>query len=220
MNHIEKIRNEIKQYFDPKQLIEDSQEIFISPNDKFRLESCNYHQAKDDVNWDITKVKIFDNKSNDKSFEFFSSDGRFFHSWLQTSNKEYLICAEDLFGGQTVIDLTSKQMSSYSPDEDGFIWTDFHLSPDGRTLATVGCFWACPYVIKIYDFVNPLKLPLKEIREIELIGTETIVGWLDNNSIKTKGIKEEQLEEHLEGGGVRFKTIGKTEIERIIKIIE
>ena len=111
-------------------------------------------------------------------------------------------------------------MSSYSPDEDGFIWTDFHLSPNGEILATIGCFWACPYFIKTYDFANPLKLPLKEIKEIELIGTETIVGWIDNNSIKTKGIKEEQIEEHLEGGGVRFKTIGKTEIERIIKIIE
>ena len=121
MNQIEKIRDEIKKYFDINQFIENSQEIFISPNGNFRLETSNYHQAKNDVNWDVTKVEIFDNQSNEKLFEFFSNDGRFFHSWLQTNDIEYLICAEDLFGGQTVINLTNKQMSSYSLDEDGFI---------------------------------------------------------------------------------------------------
>lgn len=215
MNHIEKIRNEIKQYFDPKQFIENSQEIFISPNKNFRLETTNYHQAKDDVNWDVTKVEIYDNQLNAILFEFYSND-RFFHSWLQTNDVEYLICAEDLFGGQTVIDLTNKQMSSYSPDEDGFIWTEFHLSPDGQTLATIGCFWAAPFVIKIYDFKNPLELPLREIKEVELIGSEKIVGWLDNNSFKTNGIKTEYKEESHESGGVTFKPIGETEIERVI----
>lgn len=219
MNRIEKIRDEIKQYFDPKQFLENSQQIFVSPSKNFRLETSNYHQAKDDVNWDVTKVEIFDDKINEKIFEFFSSDGRFFHSWLQTNDVEYLICAEDLFGGQTLIDLTNKQMSSYSPDEDGFIWTEFHISPDGKTLATIGCFWACPYVIKIYDFKYPLELPLKEIKEVELIGSEEIVGWLDNNSLKTKGIKKtEYIKEEYENGGFTFKPVSASELERIISI--
>lgn len=220
MNHIEKVRDEIKQYFNPELLIKDSQETFTSPNNKFLLETVNYHQDKDDVNWDITNVKIFDNHSNVKLFDFYSNDGRFFYSWVNKDSIEYLICAEDLFGGQTVIDLTNKQMSSFSPDEDGFIWTDFFLSPDGKTLATIGCFWACPFVIKFYDFNNPLNLPLIELKEVELIGSEEIVEWRDNNSIKTNGIKTEYIEELQENGGVIFKPVGETKVERIIKTQE
>ena len=218
MNKIEKVRDEIKKYFDSKQFIENSQETFISPSENFRLETSNYHQVKDEVNWNVTKVEIFDNQSNGKLFDFFSSDGRFFHSWLKTRDLEYLICAEDLCGGQTVIDLTNKQMSSFSENEDGFIWTEFHLSPDAKTLAIIGCFWACPYVIKIYDFKNPLELPLREIKEIDLIGSEKIVGWLDNNSFKTKGIKTETIQEPHESGGFTFKTTGESDIERVINI--
>ncbi len=159
MNHIQKIRNEIRNFFDPSHLAEGSQEIYFSPNEKYRLETSNYWQSKEDLNWDVTKVEIFDNQSNEKLFEFFGNDGHFFHAWITKNDIDYLICAEDLFGGQTVIDLTHHQMESFSPDEDGFIWTNFYLSPDGNKLATIGCYWACPYVIKVYNFKSPMKLP-------------------------------------------------------------
>ena len=92
------------------------------------------------------------------------------------------------------------------------------MSPDGKTLATIGCFWASPYILKFYDFKNPQELPLREIKAVDLIGTETIVGWLDNNSIKTKVIKTEFREVKHENGGVSFMPVGETEIERVIKI--
>jgi len=55
----------------------------------------------------------------------------------------------------------------------------FIYRPDGKTLATIGCYWACPFVTKVFDFSNPMVLPLTEIKEIELLGNEIIVGWLD-----------------------------------------
>jgi len=221
MNHINKIRAEIKDFFDPKRLAKDSEESFESPNGKYRLETCNYWQDKKDVNWDVTKVEIYDNKSQEKVFDFFGNDGRFFHQWLIKDDTEYLICAEDLFGGQTILDLTNRKMESFSPDEDGFIWTDFHLSPDGKTLATIGCYWACPYVIKIYDFQNPLILPLAELNEIELLDADEIItGWLDNETLKMKGIKREKEMEKFENGSFRMKTVNETPIERKIKALK
>ncbi len=186
MNHIQKIRNEILHFFDPSRLAEGSQEIYFSPNEKYRLETSNYWQSKEDVNWDVTKVEIFDNHTNEKLFEFFGNDGRFFHDWITKNGIDYLICAEDLFGGQTVIDLTNRQMESFSPDEEGFIWTNFQLSPDGNKLATIGCYWACPYVIKVYDFKTPMELPLLELMELDLVdNSEEILGWIDNEHLKT-----------------------------------
>ncbi len=220
-NHIFKIRDEIKEYFDPSRLAKDSEETFESPSGNFRLETSNYSQDKKDVNWDVTKVKVFENRTNEKIFEFFGNDGRFFHEWLNKNETEYLIFAEDLFGGQTIIDLTNRKMESYSPNEDGFIWTDFHLSPDGKTLATIGCYWACPYVIKVYDFQNPMTLPLEELNEIELLDADEIItGWIDNETLKMKGIKRDKEMEKSENGGFRMKTVSETRIERKIKALK
>ncbi len=219
MNHIEKIRAEIKQYFDPESFTEGNKETSDSTTGNFRIEFINYHRSKSVVNWNITKIDIFDTRQDEIIFSFFCNDDQFFYSWLETNGVEYLICAEDLFGGQTVVDLTNKKMSGYSPGEDGFIWTDFHLSPDGKTLATIGCYWACPYVIKLFDFTNPLNLPLTELQEIELLGNdEIILGWADNENLKTKGIKKEKEIEYFEDGSMRFKTISETTVERLLNI--
>jgi hypothetical protein len=186
MNHIDKIRKEIDAFFDPSRLVKDSEESFESQNGRYQLITSNYWQNKEDVNWNITKVEIYDNQSLEMIFSFFGNDDRFFYEWLTKDRIDYLICAEDLFGGQTVIDLTNRKLESFSPSEDGFIWTDFHLSPDGKTLATIGCHWACPYVIKTYDFQNPLILPLKELNELALLdNSELITGWLDNENLIT-----------------------------------
>jgi hypothetical protein len=219
MNHISEIRADIITYFDPSKLIEGSAETSVSPNGNYRLNTSTYNQTKPNCNWSVTKIEIFDNISNEIAFSFFCNDDQFFYSWLNQGDTEYFICAEDIFGGQTIIDLTRKKMESYSPNENGFIWTDFHLSPDGKHLATIGCHWACPFVIKLFDFTNPLSLPLTEIREIELLDNdEIILGWKDNETIKTKGIKRERETEYFDDGSQRSKTISEKQVGRLINI--
>ncbi|MEO6229256.1 MAG: hypothetical protein ABJB11_11040 [Ferruginibacter sp.] len=219
MNNIAEIRGDIKTYFDPSKLIEGSAETSVSPSGNYRLDTSSYNQTKPNCNWSVTKIEIFDNKSNEIAFSFFCNDDQFFYSWLTHGPMEYFICAEDIFGGQTIIDLTRKKMESYSPNEDGFIWTDFHLSPDGKHLATIGCYWACSFVIKLFDFTNPLSLPLTEIKEIELLDNDEIIsGWTDNETIKTKGIKRERETEYCSDGSQRKKTISEKNVERLISI--
>jgi hypothetical protein len=217
VNHIDKIRTNIIKNFNEKTFQKGGLEVFFSPSQKYRLDATNYWLK--DSNLDLTKVEIYDQELNEKIFYFFVNESRFFHGWVTANKVDYLICAEDIFGGQTVIDLTNRKMTGYSPNEDGFIWTDFHLSPDGSTLATIGCYWACPYVIKLFDFSDPLNLPLREIKEINLLDNdEIIVGWLDEKTLKMKGVKREHEFEYFEDGSVRKKTISETDIEREIKI--
>ncbi|OCX54471.1 hypothetical protein BEL04_09540 [Mucilaginibacter sp. PPCGB 2223] len=110
-------------------------------------------------------------------------------------------------------------MNSYSPGEDGFIWTNFHLSPKGKILATLGCYWACPTVIKLFDFSNPLTLPLKEIKEIRLLDNdEIIIGWFDDETLQMKGVKKERVPEYFEDGSMRMNIVNETPMERQIKI--
>ncbi len=217
MNHIEQLRANIKRDFNESTFQKGDFETSLSPSNKYLLHATNFWSKEPD--WDLTRVQIFDHNRNDKLFDFFVNESRFFFGWVITTEVEYLICAEDIFGGQTIVDLTNQKMTGYSPGEDGFIWTDFHLSPDGKTLATIGCYWACSYVIKLFDFSDPLNLPLREIQEIELLGNDEIItGWLDNKTLKMKGIQRVNEREHFEGGSFRMKTISETNIEREIKI--
>jgi len=219
MNKIEEIRTEIEKYLEASKVDNTSHQLIISPSGKFRLETINYHQTKPGCNWDVTRVEIFTTKSGDKIFDFFTNDGSFFYSWLIKNNCEYLICAEDLFGGQTVIDLTNQKMQSYSSNEDGFIHSDFHFSPDGNILAVIGCYWACPFIIKLFDFTNPFNLPFREIKEIELLGNDEIItGWIDNENFKTNGIERVKKSEYFEDGSTRQKIVSETPVERIINV--
>ena len=193
MNKINEIRKEITLYFDADGLVADSQKTIHSPNNKFRLETSSYHQNKPDVNWNVSRVEVFDNFSNEVLFDFFAIDDADFHSWLCVDGKEYLLFPEDMFGGQTVFDLANRQMASYSENVDGFIATSFHLSPDGKLLATIGCVWAWPYEVRVYDFSEPMKLPLMEIMSLELLGGENTLTWLDNSSFKTEDFSAETL---------------------------
>jgi hypothetical protein len=217
LNYINKIREEIKKDFNEVAFKKGDSETSLSPTNSFRIDATNFFSKE--PNWDLTKVEVYNQGSSEKILEFFVNESSFFYSWLLKDNKEYLICAEDIFGGQTVIDLDNAKLEGYSPNEEGFIWTSFHLSPDGKTLATIGCYWACPYIIKLFDFSDPMALPLKEIKEIELLDNdEIILAWIDNQTFKTSGIRREKEWEYFEGGSMRMKTLSEEKVERLINI--
>jgi len=217
VNQIDIIRTEINKHINENPFEKGILENFISPSKKFRIEATNL--TFKESNYDLTKIEIFNTIKTQKIFEFYVNDSNFFHSFLSVNNIDYLICSEDIYGGQTVIDLTNQIMKSYSPNEDGFIWTDFYLSPNGKKLATIGCYWACPYVIKLFDFTEPMNLPLNEIKEIDLLDNdEIIVGWLDNETLQMKGYKREREPEYFDGGSFRMKIINETKVERELKI--
>jgi hypothetical protein len=206
VNYIEKIRAEVKKELNDYSFQKGDFDTFISPSNKFRLDTTNLWVK--DQNRELTKIDIYDQRSNEKLFDFFVNEGRFFHGWLIKNNVDFLICAEDIFGGQTIIDLSNRKMASYSPNEDGFIWTDFHLSPDGRTLATIGCYWACPYVIKLFDFTDPTNLPLREIEEIQLLqNNEIITCWVANDTIQLSLSESRTVREDFEDGSHIYKIV-------------
>lgn len=206
VNHIDQIRTEIIKDFNEKTFQKGDLETFSSPSKRYRLDATNYWLK--DPNRYLTKVEIYDQELNEKIFDFFVNESRCLHGWVTANKVDYLICAEDIFGGQTVVDLTNRKMTGYSPNEDGFIWTEFYLSPDGKILATIGCYWAGPYVIKLFDFSDPLSLPLTEIKELELLGNnEIITSWLDKETIQLSLSEIETVKEDFEDGSHRYKIV-------------
>lgn len=217
MNYIDQLRGETNKVFTENTFQKGDHDSHLSPSGHYRLEATNYF-LKNTV-WDLTKMEIYHQESDELLFDFFVNESRFFFGWLTADETEYVVCAEDIFGGQTVVDLTNRKMSSYSPNEDGFIWTSFYLSPDSKLLATIGCYWGSQYFIKVFDFSNPMELPLPEIAEIELLDNDEVIqGWLNNTTLKMKGVQREREPEYDENGSFRMKILSEIPVEREIPI--
>jgi len=118
VSNISASRLEIKKYFDSEQKVDGSEHTSISPSGRYKLESISYRQNKPSFNWTVTKVSIYDTQSGILRFEFFTDYHSFFHEWITKENSEFLIGAEVLCGGQTVLNLTTKDIESYSPGDE------------------------------------------------------------------------------------------------------
>ena len=87
--------------------------------------------------------------------------GHFPFAWIEhhPSGHAYLIGGED-YQGQTVIELDTGRRAEHLPPEAdegvGFCWVAFEASPSGLTLAVDGCYWACPYELRLVDLSDPL----------------------------------------------------------------
>ena len=180
------IRAETLKFFDETQYIEGSAETRHSPSSTYLFKSSKFKQNDPTRDWSVIKVEILDAKTNQPCVEFFMNDDHMFHKWLEKDGSELLICAEVLCGGQTIINPKSKTIYSFAPEEDGFIWVDWALSPDEKFLATFGCYWACPYEIKVYAFSDYTSLPLKEVYSDALLKEESgKIEWVSNRSFKS-----------------------------------
>lgn len=188
VNRIEQVRAEARKYFNPNGAIAGSEAVHFSPSGKYKLTTQIFEQNKPDRNWEVTRIEVLIAASGEKLFELTATYNRFFFTWLNWRDHEVLVCAEDPFGGQTVIDLTERRLNSYSPDADGFIWTEHFLSPDEKMLAVQGCVWGSPYYMNVYDFSSPLELPLPLIQAfIDLDDNgDDFGGWVDNETIRIR----------------------------------
>ncbi len=182
MNKIEFIRTESLRYLGESQKVVDSFTTIISPDNMYKVETREFILHKTEFNWSATQIKLVDISGLNQPISFVVNEGAFFHSWVDSGPVKYLLCSEDLCGGQTVVDLTNWKLSSYSENNDGFIWTKHLLSPDKKKLAVFGCGWGSPFFIMVYDFTNPMKLPLPEIHQPDWSGYD-MIAWIDNCSM-------------------------------------
>jgi hypothetical protein len=184
MNKIDSVREEtLDKLKDAPAGIEEKKSD-LSPSGNYRLEETHYEwNPIPNKGLSISKAEIYDTNTEQVLFSFLVNECPVFHSWITKGDTEYFLCAEDLCGGQTVIDLTNKKMVSYTENDNGFIWTNHILSPDETMLAVFGCYWGTAYFCMIYDFANPLELPLRMIKETEAIGYD-FLGWIDNKHLK------------------------------------
>lgn len=186
-NKIIEARKDLDLYFDPSAAIPGSMQEFLSPSENYLAKAVKFTQTDPNRNWKITIYEIFETKTLECLFVIKVNYDVVFHNWFQVNGNEYFVCAEDIYGGQTIVDLSNRKMQSYSPGFDGFISTEYQLSPANDILATFGCFWAWPYRIKLFDFRTPMTLPWREIPSDAIFeDEEEFVCWEGRYAIRVK----------------------------------
>lgn len=180
-NHIEAVREKIRAAISGKELAPAIGEEFISPNGQYAIRQTVYQQTF------VSKIEVFDREKNLVS-SLLIDDDHFFHHWILTGDKEYLLYAENMCGGNSVLNLKTGEIHSYSDGTDGFICATYYPSPDLTRLAVTGCYWACPYSVRIFDISDieslpwPMLLEVSHKQDYEENGDE--VSWFDEKAIR------------------------------------
>jgi hypothetical protein len=182
-NEIQRVREEMERAFDPTLIISDEHLEETSPCGLYQLITDVFGTAANPTFPSIVVAVVRKVETGEVLVTIRRNDDRLFYSWITRDGHDYLLFPEDL-EGQSVVDLIDRRVEGFSTKDGDFIWTDFHPSPDKAKLAIVGCYWACPFQVTVYDFRDPMNLPLPIIVQFDLPGDDAKFGeWRSSDSL-------------------------------------
>ncbi len=163
-----------------KELAPGSGEELAAPNGQYTIRQTGYQETG------VSKIEVFDREKRLVA-SFLIDDDRFFHHWILAGEKEYLLYAENMCGGISVLNLKTGEIQSYSDGTDGFICAQYYPSPDLTRIAVTGCYWGSPYFARVFDITDiealpwPMIIELRHKHDYEEDGDD--VSWFDDKSI-------------------------------------
>ena len=182
-NLIEEVRLDVCKFFSERHVIDESLQVFHHPTGSYHVNARKYRQTDPTRNWIVCKIEVYKSYDNRLISTYITSGEVLMLCWLDKDQQEYLICPEDVMG-QSLLNLKTGVLTSFSSDEDPFVWCAALPSPDGSLLAVEGCYWACPYELVIYDLQHVENLPWKPIRRFSIDNGEQIIGWKGSSAVQ------------------------------------
>ena len=155
-----------------------------SPDGKYKVVITSHTSGKG--TWAYTKGRFF-TESGEFVAEVLRNYSSFNLLWIMghPDGHHYALTGED-YQGFSLVQLDTGDVARFLPEaaSDGFgwCWVGGEASPDKRLLALSGCYWAAPYEIVIFDFLEPMSLPWRELhRESDY---DDFFGWTSPTSCK------------------------------------
>ncbi|AEG02904.1 hypothetical protein [Methylomonas methanica] len=174
-------REEILEHFAKMFLDKTSTEVHVSPSGVFSLEISTYSGWKD--SWNYSRGILRYVATGQVITDIIRNYGMFWFTWVvQQTGREFLLCGEDYQGYNVIEPALGTNIVTFPAEAfkgHGFCWAAVHPSPDGRTLAVEGCFWACPYELVFFDFSEPQRSPLPELHRVQ--DFESFGRWLNSD---------------------------------------
>jgi hypothetical protein len=132
--------------------------VHKSDSGKYELHITRHSTGKN--SWNYSKGKVYRGGvliaevcRNYGSFPFLFIEGH-------PNGNDYLIAGED-YQGQVVIELNTGRRRGLLPEEAkqgyGFCWADYRFDVKSQVVIVDGCFWACDYEFKFFDFSDPME---------------------------------------------------------------
>lgn len=146
--------------FAPENERKDSIKEHLSPSGKYKLITSRF--ATGPGTWDYSQGKVFKIGSDEPIAVVQRNYGAFPFLFVENhpNGHDYLLAGED-YQGQTVVELdTGKVVNNLSHGASkgfGFCWADYTFNREHQLLIVDGCFWACPYELKFFDFSDPMN---------------------------------------------------------------
>jgi predicted protein tyrosine phosphatase len=179
----QELRQKVLARFDTLSKDLTSENKFVSPSGKYFLTTSVW--TGNDSRWHYSRGLVSRASDEATVTDIKRNHGLFWHCWVVQGAREYLLCGED-YQGYNVIELESGLNTFTFPPEAydgrGFCWTAVRPSPDGKTLAVDGCYWACEAELVLIDFSDPMGSPLPEKRRFDHL--KTMGDWLNNDAIE------------------------------------
>lgn len=141
----------------------------ISSSGKYRLQISKFETGPG--YFAHTQGKVFNEETGNVISVVNRNYGAFPFAFVENhkNGHDYLICGEN-YQGQTVIELDTGLRKEYLHEDAkqgmGFCFAGMEPNSVGDLLIVDGCYWACPYEVRVYDFSDPLNT-LNEIEYAE-----------------------------------------------------
>lgn len=129
------------------------------PHNEFKLVVSSYETKKGC--WNYTQGLVYKEGIDKPLFDVKRNYASFPYLWIDHPNgHQYLVCGAD-YQGQTVLELDTGKRRDFLPEAakkgHGFCWVDYRFDSESKILTVAGCFWACPYEYRFFDFSDPMK---------------------------------------------------------------
>jgi len=183
---------ELKIHIIPENKLEEFSSV--SSSGKYKLEISEYKTGKS--TWNISRGILMDKDGSVKQ-EIIRDYGHFPYYWFEKEGKDYLIWHYH-YEGFTIVDLESN--ISYA-HKDYFCPVNYSLSPNKKTLAVEGCYWACPHETQFFDIsdLNNIKqIPFsKKPNNHEYVPVGDTNAWIGDDVyvVKSFNSNTKELEE-------------------------
>ena len=109
--------------------------------------------------------------------------------WFTRDEQCILIWASTYLRGYEVVDLENQSLMHVEINKDEeFIWLECLISPSQTKIAVTGCYWVCPYELKVFDLPNLKNEDIQETGFNELAATSYESGklsWIDDQTVVT-----------------------------------
>lgn len=157
------------QYYVEENRVPDKQKVILSPSGTYRLVVDQYRTCGPDPNakqrsWNYSRGQIIKVMTSEVIETVYRNYPSFWYCFVEHPNGcEYLFCGED-YQGYDLVNLSTGERRSTLQDNAflGWGWCTANMvsSPNGKYIVADGCYWACPYDLRVLDFSNPENFPL------------------------------------------------------------